>query len=212
ARRLAGRRISPHSPDHRPSSTSSPTDSSLVHSSGLDAPDQTHSRSSTRVVSPRLGYLPVRAPRHSEAFRHWEEFEANARDTVVLGINLRSVPIVDEEIVKPVGGDSSYSSDTRDGIVRSFEDMPIDLDDVPVERAGMAERIESLRSKNLKVRVLWCIERDHVDSLRLHMSRSQEEFRQIRDDRDDLRRKLRRTMSNTRSGMTPTAIEEMINR
>nr|GEW28583.1 putative reverse transcriptase domain-containing protein [Tanacetum cinerariifolium] len=51
-------------------------------------------------------------------------------------------------------------------------------------RAGMAESIRSLRSKNLK----------------------------IRDDRDDLRRKLRRTMTNTRSGMTPVAVEEMINR
>nr|GEX45287.1 putative reverse transcriptase domain-containing protein [Tanacetum cinerariifolium] len=34
----------------------------------------------------------------------------------------------------------------------------------------------------------------------------------IHDDRNDLWRSLRRTMNNTRSGMTPTAIEEMINR
>nr|GFD63082.1 hypothetical protein [Tanacetum cinerariifolium] len=39
------------------------------------------------------------------------------------------------------------------------------------------------------------IKRDRVDSLRLYMSRTQEEFRQIRDDRDDLRRKLRRLES-----------------
>nr|GFB80225.1 hypothetical protein [Tanacetum cinerariifolium] len=38
--------------------------SAPVHSSGLDAPDQAHSRSLTRVVSPRLGYPLVRAPRH----------------------------------------------------------------------------------------------------------------------------------------------------
>nr|GEX46159.1 retrovirus-related Pol polyprotein from transposon TNT 1-94 [Tanacetum cinerariifolium] len=59
---------------------------------------------------------------------------------------------------------------------------------------------------------LLCIERDCVDSLRLHMSHSKEEFRQLRHDRDDFRRKLRRTMTNTRSRMTPAAIEEMINR
>nr|GFA88114.1 hypothetical protein [Tanacetum cinerariifolium] len=54
------------------------------------------------------------------------------------------------------------------------------------ERASMAKSIRSLRSENLKVHALLCIERDRVDNLRLHMSRSQEEFRQICDDRDDL--------------------------
>ncbi|GKD31981.1 hypothetical protein Tco_1242759, partial [Tanacetum coccineum] len=42
-----------------------------LHSSGLDAPDQAHSGSSTRDVSPRLGYLSRRAPRRSAAFCHW---------------------------------------------------------------------------------------------------------------------------------------------
>ncbi|GKA69644.1 putative reverse transcriptase domain-containing protein [Tanacetum coccineum] len=77
------------------------------------------------------------------------------------------------------------------------------------ERAGMIERIESLRLENLKVRAMLDIERDRVNSLRLHMSLSQEEFRQVR--RDDTRGRFRRTMTNTRSGMTPAAIEEMIN-
>ncbi|GKA84906.1 hypothetical protein Tco_0806560 [Tanacetum coccineum] len=70
-RRLAWRRVSPCSSDHRPSSSSSSLDSSPVHSSGLDAPDLAHSGSSTRVALPRLGYPPRRAPRRSEAFRHW---------------------------------------------------------------------------------------------------------------------------------------------
>nr|GEV34641.1 hypothetical protein [Tanacetum cinerariifolium] len=39
-----------------------------------------------------------------------------------------------------------------------------------------------------------------------------EEFRQICRDRDDARRRLKRNMTNTRSGMTPTTIKEMINR
>ncbi|GKC94591.1 hypothetical protein Tco_1160033 [Tanacetum coccineum] len=42
-----------------------------LHSLGLDAPDQAHSGSSTRDVSPRLGYPLRRAPRHSEAFHRW---------------------------------------------------------------------------------------------------------------------------------------------
>nr|GEW26200.1 reverse transcriptase domain-containing protein [Tanacetum cinerariifolium] len=346
----------------------SPTDSLPVHSSGLDAPNQAHSGSSTRVVSPRLGYPPVRAPRHSEVFRRWcaaplsifcplttsesssgdsskrplhlsshsagpsrkrcrspadsvpsstpvtgslaptradllpprkrfrdsyssetsieedteidttetedgkeldivdrddardhveidprdvrddtEEYEADtsAGDTVEVGIDPMSAPVADEESEEPAGEDSSNSSGTRDGIVRSFKDMPIDLDDVVRDfyhhmsevhidrilgietvqrrleadqliangkRARMTKRIKSLMSENLMVCTLLCIERDRMDSLRLYMSRSQEEFLQIRDDRDDLRKRLKRTMTNTRSGMTPATIEEMINR
>ncbi|GKE83561.1 hypothetical protein Tco_1557303, partial [Tanacetum coccineum] len=219
ARRLAWRRVSPHSSDHRPSSSSLSSDYSPVHSSGLDAPDQAHSGSLTRDVSPRLGYPLRREPRRSEAFRCWcaaplstlspvdsvpsstlvigllaptradllpprrrfrdsysseasieedtkvdpiktevdmelgigdrndvrdhveidprdvmddtKEYEADtsAGDMVEVGINPMSAPIVKEEIVEPAGEDSSDSSGTKDGIVRSFEDMLIELDD-----------------------------------------------------------------------------------
>ncbi|GJT15111.1 retrovirus-related pol polyprotein from transposon TNT 1-94 [Tanacetum coccineum] len=71
ARRLAWRRVLPHSSDHRSSSSSSSSDSSPVHSLGFDAPLQAYSGPSTRVASPRLVYPPVRAPRHSEAFHQW---------------------------------------------------------------------------------------------------------------------------------------------
>ncbi|GKC57313.1 hypothetical protein Tco_1084911 [Tanacetum coccineum] len=60
------------------------------------------------------------------------------------------------------------------------------------ERASLVERIRSLRLEYLK-----------------------EEFRQVRRDRDDTRRRLRRlesTMTITCSGMTLEAIEELINR
>ncbi|GJX75803.1 hypothetical protein Tco_0322614, partial [Tanacetum coccineum] len=227
-------------------------DSSPVHSSGLNVPDQAYSGSSTRDVPPRLCYPPRRAPRRSEAFRRWcaaplstlylpttsesssrdsskrplhspshsagpyrkrcrstvdsvpsstpvmgslaptradllpphkrfrdsylseasieedieidpietevdmelgigdeddvrdhveidprdvrddtEEYKADtsAGDTVEVGIDSMSAPIVEEETVEPAREDSSDSSGTRDDIVRSFEDMPIDLDD-----------------------------------------------------------------------------------
>ncbi|GKE49959.1 hypothetical protein Tco_1481217, partial [Tanacetum coccineum] len=252
ARRLASRYASPHSLDHHSSSSSSFLDSSPVHSSGLDASDQSHSGSSTRDVPPRLCYPPRRASRRSEAFRRWcvvplstlyppttsesssgdsserplhsfshsarpsrkkcrspvdyvpsstpvirslaptcadllptykrfrdsysfeasieedtetdpietevdmelgisdedyvkdhveidprdvrddtEEYEADTStgDTVEVGIDLMSAPIVEEDIVEPAGKDSFDLSGTRNGIVRSFEDMPIDLDD-----------------------------------------------------------------------------------
>ncbi|GKE17638.1 hypothetical protein Tco_1425215, partial [Tanacetum coccineum] len=80
------------------------------------------------------------------------------------------------------------------------------------ERASLVEKIGSLRLEYLKVRAILSIERDRIDSIRWHMALSQEEFHQVRRDRDDTRRRLRRTMTITRSGMTPEAIEELVNR
>ncbi|GKD95461.1 hypothetical protein Tco_1379358, partial [Tanacetum coccineum] len=253
ARRLAWRHASPSSSDHHPSSSSLSSDSSPVHSSGLNAPDQAHSGYSTKDVPPRLCYPLRRAPRRSEAFRRWcaallstlyppttsesssgdsserplhlsshsagpsrkrcrslvdsvpsstpimgslaptrtdllpprkgirdsysseasieedtevdpigtevdmelgigdgddvidhveidprdvrddtEGYEADtsAGDTIEGGIDPMSAPIAEEEIVEPAGEDSFDSSGIRDVIVRSFEDMPIDLNDV----------------------------------------------------------------------------------
>ncbi|GJZ89222.1 hypothetical protein Tco_0661004 [Tanacetum coccineum] len=159
-----------------------------------------------------------------------KEYEADtsAGDTVKVGIDPMSAPIVEEEIVEPAEEDSSDSSSTRDGIVRSFEDMPINLNDVVRDfyhhmsevcidrivkietiqrrleadqlmargqRVSMIERIDSLRLENLKVHAMLDIERDHVNSLRLYMSLLQEEFHQVRRDRDDTRERLRRLES-----------------
>ncbi|GJY91623.1 hypothetical protein Tco_0506819 [Tanacetum coccineum] len=64
----------------------------------------------------------------------WElggyEADTSAGDTIEVGINPMSAPIVEEVIVEPAGEDPSDSSGTTDGIVRSFKDLPIDLDDV----------------------------------------------------------------------------------
>ncbi|GJS27565.1 reverse transcriptase domain-containing protein [Tanacetum coccineum] len=313
--RLAWRHASPSSLYHHSSSSSSSSDSSPVHSSGLDAPDQAHSGSSTRDVSPRLysSERPLHSSSHSagpsrkrcrspvnsvpsstpvmgslaptradllpprKRFRDSylpeasieedteinpietkvdmelgigdgddvedhveidprnvrddiEEYETDTSDgdTVEVGIDLMSAPIVEEEIIEPAGEDSSNSSGSRDGIVRSFEDMPIDVDDVvrdfyhhmsevPIDRilgieivqrwleadqliargqrVSMIERIDSLRLENLKVCAILDIERDRVNSLRLYMSLSHEEFRQVRRDRDDTRGRLRRLES-----------------
>ncbi|GKC70700.1 hypothetical protein Tco_1116583, partial [Tanacetum coccineum] len=61
-----------------------------------------------------------------------EEYEADASagDTAEVGIDPMTAPLVEEEIVGPTGEDSSDSYGTGDGIVRSVEDMPVDLDDV----------------------------------------------------------------------------------
>ncbi|GKA61793.1 hypothetical protein Tco_0761312 [Tanacetum coccineum] len=63
------------------------------------------------------------------------------------------------------------------------------------ERASLVETIGSLRLEYLKVRAMLSIKRDRIDSLRWHMALSQEEFRQVRRDRDDTRSRLRRLES-----------------
>ncbi|GKB85441.1 putative reverse transcriptase domain-containing protein [Tanacetum coccineum] len=173
------------------------------------------------------------------------EADTSAGDTVEVGIDPMSALIVEEEIVETAGDDSSDSFGTRDGSVRSLDDMPVDLDEVvrdfyhhmfevcidrivrieTVQRrleddqliargqgVSMIERIDSLRLENLKVHAMLDIERDRANNLRLHMSLSHEEFRQVRRDRDDTRGRLRRTMTITHSGLTLKAIDRTVNR
>ncbi|GJX81787.1 putative reverse transcriptase domain-containing protein [Tanacetum coccineum] len=120
---------------------------------------------------------------HRDATDDTEEYEADAStgDTTEAGIDPMTAPTVED---KPV----DLSDIVRDFYHHMFE--------VRVDRIVGIETAQG---------------RDRVSSLRLHMSLSQEEFRQIRRDRDDTRGRLRRTMTNTRSGMTHAAIEEMIN-
>nr|GFD21902.1 hypothetical protein [Tanacetum cinerariifolium] len=104
-----------------------------------------------------------------------EEFKAkaNTRDTMDIAVD----PLVTSGISKPTGGNAH------------------DLKVVSRESAGLADRIRSLGRENLRVRALLCIERHRVDNIHRHMALSQEEFRQIRRDRDDTRMRLRRLES-----------------
>ncbi|GJZ26929.1 hypothetical protein Tco_0571182 [Tanacetum coccineum] len=102
-----------------------------------------------------------------------EEFEAEA-----------SLADTRETVVDPLAiGDSFETSRGASQLVASGK------------RASLVERIRSLRLEYLKVRAMLSIERDRIDSLRWHMALSQEEFRQVRRDRDDTRRRLRRLES-----------------
>ncbi|GKD83622.1 hypothetical protein Tco_1350461, partial [Tanacetum coccineum] len=58
-----------------------------------------------------------------------QEADASVGGTIEVAIDPRSVPVIVEESEEPVGEDSSSFSGTRDGIVRSFKEIPIDLDD-----------------------------------------------------------------------------------
>ncbi|GKB02300.1 reverse transcriptase domain-containing protein [Tanacetum coccineum] len=138
------------------------------------------------------------------------------------------VDIADAEAVADVGIRDGVVSHTEDSVGMRVEiaasDVRIDmiteiettqrlLETIQLvangERASLVERIGSLRLEYLKVRAMLSIERDQVDSLRCHMALSQEDFHQVRRDRDDTRRRLRRLESYVERHL---AIEELVNR
>ncbi|GKC38300.1 hypothetical protein Tco_1050684, partial [Tanacetum coccineum] len=144
-------------------------------------------------------------------------------------------PLAIGDISEPTRGDAPDLEGTLYDMSHYMSEVPLDMItefetagqlEASRERVGLADRVRSLGWENLRVRALLCIERDRVDILRHHMALSQEEFYQVRRDRDDTRRRLRRleslverrfgfrckTMTITHSGMTSKAIEELINR
>ncbi|GJR18096.1 putative reverse transcriptase domain-containing protein [Tanacetum coccineum] len=156
-----------------------------------------------------------------------EEFEgeAGAGGTMEIVVD----PLVTGGIYESTRGDVPDLEGTLYDIVHYMSEVPLDRITEfetaqrqleagqlmsSAERAGLTDKIKRLGLENLKVLALLCIERDRVDSLRHHMALFQEEFHQIRRDRDDARRRLRRMesfdMTIKRSEMTPEAIEELI--
>ncbi|GJW22933.1 hypothetical protein Tco_0033555 [Tanacetum coccineum] len=108
-----------------------------------------------------------------------------AGDMLRVVIDPMTAPLVGEEIVRVIGLWIENCHPQR-----RFWRCPISWI-ASGDKGWMAEMIYSLRMENLMVRAMLDIERDRVSSLRLHMSLSQEEFRQIRRDRDDARGRLR---------------------
>ncbi|GJR72917.1 putative reverse transcriptase domain-containing protein [Tanacetum coccineum] len=190
----------------------------------------------SRSIAPALADLPPRK-RFRDSYssevsgeEHMEMGTADAETVADLGINEGVGAHTEDGIdlgVEPTGGDAPDLEGTLYDISHYMSEVPLDritefkttqrqLEvgqlEASRERAGLADRVRSLGRENMRVRALLCIERDRVDILRRHMALSQEEFRQVHMDRDDTRTILRRTMTNTRSRMTPAAITEMINR
>ncbi|GKC30928.1 putative reverse transcriptase domain-containing protein, partial [Tanacetum coccineum] len=118
------------------------------------------------------------------------------------------IDTADAEAVADLGISDEVGAHTKDGIGMGVEVVASDIREeeefetaqrqlkagqlmASGERVGLTDRIRRLGWENLRVRALLCIERDQVDSLCHHMALLQEEFRQIRRDRDDARRRLR---------------------
>ncbi|GKA90802.1 putative ribonuclease H-like domain-containing protein, partial [Tanacetum coccineum] len=129
-----------------------------------------------------------------------EEFEAEASEggTIEIAID----PLASGDIHDPTRGDAPDLEGTLYDISHYMSEVPLDRItefetaqrqlEASRERAGLADRVRSLGRENLRVRALLCIERDCVDSLRHHMTLSQEEFCQVHRDLDDTRRRFKR--------------------
>ncbi|GKE21104.1 hypothetical protein Tco_1432616, partial [Tanacetum coccineum] len=192
---------------------------SLVHSSGYDTSGQAHSGSLTRVTSSRsldsssLSARPFcKRCRPPTTLEHMEIGTADAEAIADLGIGDGVGAHTEDGIgmgVKIAASDIREDKEEFEAKASAVRTMEITVDplvtggiskstrgDVPNleasgKRDGLDDRIRRLGRENLKVRVVLCIERDHVDSLRHHMELSQEEFCQIHKDQNDARMRLR---------------------
>ncbi|GJS69382.1 hypothetical protein Tco_0702223 [Tanacetum coccineum] len=134
------------------------------------------------------------------------EVEASAADTIeivvdplVIGDSSKSsrggIPDLENTIYDIVHYMSKVRIDRTTEIETTQRQLETSQMVASREQASLVERIRSLRLEYLKVRAMLSIERDRIDSIRWHMALSQEEFRQVRRDRDDTRRRVRRLES-----------------
>nr|GEU75725.1 hypothetical protein [Tanacetum cinerariifolium] len=194
-------------------SESSAGDSSSESSTG---PSRKRCRSPTATVTSPIHYtralVPSRAAILPPRKRFWDSISREDSveediDTDVLEDYEAYATTVEDEVgdevessdrgTIEVGVDMDVGIDIPDGIlmpdaVKHLEQLEAGQLIASGERAGLSDKTRSLEWENLKVRALLSMERDRVDSLRRHIALSQEEFCQVRKDRDDTRRKLRR--------------------
>ncbi|GJR80734.1 hypothetical protein Tco_0151519 [Tanacetum coccineum] len=189
------------------------SDTSSVHSSGCDASAPTH----VDLLPPRKRFRDSYSPEDSRE-EHMEIGTADAETVTDLGIgdgvnNEDGIGMGVEIVASDIREDEKeFKAEASAG---GTMEMAVD----PLVTGGslligllsliMLKIVRDLGQLRLKRE-----RADQVDSLRHHMALSQEEFRQIRTDRDDAQRRLRRLesfdMTNTRSRMTPEAIKELI--
>nr|GEY20054.1 hypothetical protein [Tanacetum cinerariifolium] len=142
-----------------------------------------------------------------------DEVEVDTKDRIGLGVEIAVSDIKEDEeefeVEASAGGTMEIAVDplVTGGIFESTRGDAHDLEGTILdileagqlmgseERAGLIDRIRRLGRENLRMRALFCIERDRVDSLRHHMVLSQEKFCQIRRDHDNAQRRLMRLES-----------------
>ncbi|GJW97998.1 putative reverse transcriptase domain-containing protein, partial [Tanacetum coccineum] len=190
-------------------SSSSSSDPSSVHSSVCDLSGQAHSGPSTRDVPSRsIAPTPADLLPPRKRFRGSYSSEDSGKEHM-------EVDTADAEAVADVCISEGVVAHTRDGVGMRVE---IAASDVREDDEGVhIDRITDIETTQRRLETSQLVasgERaslvERIGSLRLEYLK--EEFRQVRRDRGDTRRRLRRlesTMTITRSNMTLEAIEEL---
>ncbi|GJW07169.1 hypothetical protein Tco_1569592 [Tanacetum coccineum] len=163
--RLAWRRISHHSSDLHSSPDSSSSSSPSDHSLSGHTPPPTPPNAVHLLPQPSRMRCQVWKIHNHQRIEEEEHMEMR---------------FVDAEADEDMYGGIPDLEDTIYDIVHYMSELV-----ASEERASLVERNGSLRLEYLKVRVMLSIERDQIDSLRWHMVLLQEEFHQVRRDRDD---------------------------
>ncbi|GJS19590.1 hypothetical protein Tco_0448222 [Tanacetum coccineum] len=149
----------------------------------------------SRSIAPALVDLPSR-----KRFKDSYSSEVSGEEHIEMGT-------ADAETVVDLGISDGVGAPTEDGI-----DMGVEVATSGIKEDEEEFEAEASTGGTMKIAVDPLVT-GVLQSLRLLRDNWRlEEFRQVRRDRDDTRRRLKRTMTNTRFGMTPAAIEEMINR
>ncbi|GJS86177.1 hypothetical protein Tco_0752718 [Tanacetum coccineum] len=136
-----------------------------------------------------------------------EKAESSRTGTVEIRVDTVIEPVVSEDTLVPT--DDEDSREVHRMLAASQQS------------AVMSDRIGVLKRDNMRLRAMLCIKRERINSLRRHMAYTQKELRQMRRfcyyNRMEfrmletyVRRRLGTMPTATRTGMTPDAIEEMI--
>ncbi|GJW64813.1 putative reverse transcriptase domain-containing protein [Tanacetum coccineum] len=140
---------------------------------------------------------------HSPEDSGEERMEVDAADVeVVADVGISEGVVAHTKDVVGMGVKIT-TSDVREGDEEiEAEASAMDTREIDVDQLAIGDSSESSRGgiPNLE---------DTIYEMVHYMS--EEEFRQVRRDHDDTRRRLKRTMTITHSGMTPEAIEEIVN-
>nr|GEU82841.1 putative reverse transcriptase domain-containing protein [Tanacetum cinerariifolium] len=193
---------------------SSSESSARPSSKGCRSPAATVTSSihSTRALFPSCADLLPSRKRFRDSFSPEDSVEDDIDTDVLEDIEVDATAVEDEvedEVESSDRGTIEVGMDMDAGNVSLMRIEDIETTQRQLEagqliasgeRAGLSDRTRSLERENLEVRALLSIERDRVDSLHRHMALSQEEFRQVRKDRDDTRRKLRRNENPNENG------------
>ncbi|GKB51219.1 putative reverse transcriptase domain-containing protein [Tanacetum coccineum] len=138
------------------------------------------------------------------------EVEASARGTMEIVVD----PLANCDISEPTRGDAPDLEEDIETGQRELEAWSLIAGG---ERASLLEQVASLERSNARLQGTVMMESARADRFRRRMSFMESELRQIRRFRYYDRMRFRRfetfaNMTITRSGMTPEAIEELVNR